>query len=554
MTYEIIDNLYIDGITNPNQLSDYLFTNLRQNSNFSFNENQRLAINLGGSDYYLKDQSVGIKLKLVFKVVRQLGMTPKFILIRTTNPDIKNEIELLASLDKLDQWYRLDSEILEGEYEKTPADFVASAEEYVYGSSVPSSIDMFDLTEKEKHLLTKSKTFCMLPWSHINASPNGQAMPCCMWDSSRTFANVKTKTLEQVWNSTPMKALRLSMINDIPVQGCNKCYEEERAGFFSPRQNFNKHLGHHIKKVTDTQPNGHVEKFEMTYWDIRFSNLCNLSCRSCGHTFSSSWYQDQKSLSGETWGKNHKALFWAGRHETDMLEQLMEHIDYVEQVYFAGGEPLMMDEHYQILEELERRKKFNVRLVYNTNFTKTKLKDRQVFDYWRKFDSVSVGASLDAMGPRAEYIRKGTDWAEVEENRKQMMKQCPGVDFYISPTLSILNVLHLPDFHRNWVERGLIRPQDLNINLLVDPSHLQVSIATPEYKEEIRKKYEEHIAWLEPLDKFGRAVHGFRSTLNLINDPENLVAREKFWDRQNKLDELRNENLLDVLPELNAIA
>ena len=118
---------------------------------------------------------------------------------------------------------------------------------------------------------------------------------------------------------------------------------------------------------------------------------------------------------------------------------MMEHIDDVEQIYFAGGEPLMMKEHYFILDELEKRKRFDVRLIYNTNFTVTSLKDRDVFSYWKKFDSVSVGASLDGMGKHGEYIREGTNWGEVELNRRRMMQECPNADFYISATLSILN-------------------------------------------------------------------------------------------------------------------
>ena len=211
-----------------------------------------------------------------------------------------------------------------------------------------------------------------------------------------------------------------------------------------------------------TEADGKFNDFAMTYWDIRFSNLCNLSCRSCGHIFSSSsWYKDQVQLAGPQWEKDNNVLNYAGRFKTDMMDQLMEHLEHVEQIYFAGGEPCMMDEHYVILEELERRGRFDVRLIYNTNFTHVKLKDRLVFDYWKKFDSVAVGASLDAMGPRAEYIRKGTKWDIVEENRRQMMEICPRVDFYISPTLSILNAMHIPDFHREWVGKGLIKPQDL---------------------------------------------------------------------------------------------
>ena len=290
----------------------------------------------------------------------------------------------------------------------------------------------------------------------------------------------------------------------------------------------------------------------MTYWDIRFSNLCNLSCRSCGHIFSSSWYQDQVKLAGEEWGKQNKALFWAGRHKTDIIEQLYEHLDYVEQIYFAGGEPLMMDEHYVILEELEKRKRFDVRLVYNTNFTKTKLKDRYVFDYWKKFDSVAVGASLDAMGPRAEYIRKGTDWAEVEDNRRKMLEICPEVDFYISPTLSIQNALHIPDFHKDWVEQGLLKPQDLNVNLLQDPEWLRIDIAPQHYKDKIKAKFEEHLEWLRPLDKLNRATVGFESAINFL-ETDNTHLLPKFFKRMAELDEMRGETMLDVIPELNEL-
>ena len=108
----------------------------------------------------------------------------------------------------------------------------------------------------------------------------------------------------------------------------------------------------------------------MTYWDIRFSNLCNLSCRSCGYIFSSNWYQDQAKLAGGDWKLKNPVMNYAGRTETDMWEQLEPHLDYVEQIYFAGGEPLLMEEHYKILDELVRRERFDVRLVYNTNFTK----------------------------------------------------------------------------------------------------------------------------------------------------------------------------------------
>jgi hypothetical protein len=278
-----------------------------------------------------------------------------------------------------------------------------------------------------------------------------------------------------------------------------------------------------------------------------------LSCRSCGHIFSSSWYQDQVKLAGEDWGKKNKVLNYAGRTKTDMWEQLIPHLDYVDQIYFAGGEPLMMEEHYNILDELERRGRFDVRLAYNTNFTQIKLKDRTVFDYWKKFKNISVGASLDAMGPRAEYIRKGTNWDTIERNRELMLDICPQVDFYISPTLSIMNALHLPEFHRDWVNKGLIKPQDLNVNILQGPEYLRIDIAPIKYKQRVRITYEEHLEWLRPLDPLQRATVGFESAIKFIMSTDNTHLIDRFWSKTRELDAIRNENILEIIPELEAL-
>jgi radical SAM protein with 4Fe4S-binding SPASM domain len=404
-----------------------------------------------------------------------------------------------------------------------------------------------ELTEREEFLLKDSKTFCIYPWIHLHAYPTGEVYPCCHAEMKPgVVGNCRTNTLEEIWQDTPMQNLRTDMLSETPNAACTRCYEQEESGFFSGRRSANKHHGHHVKKLE-------ANPFEMTYWDIRFSNLCNLKCRSCGHIFSSQWYQDQAKLAGGEWKAQNKVLNYAGRTETDMWKQLEPHLDYVEQIYFAGGEPLLMEEHYNILEELVRRGRFDVRLIYNTNFTHTDLKGRSVFEYWKQFKSVAVGASLDAMGPRAEYIRKGTKWANVESNREKMLEVCPEVDFYISPTLSIMNAWHLPDFHQAWVDKKLIKPQDLNVNVLQDPVHYRVDIAPMKFKQRLRIKFEEHLAWLRPQDKLNRATQGFESVINFMMATDNTQLIDTFWQKTHQLDEIRSEKLLDVIPELTAL-
>jgi organic radical activating enzyme len=423
---------------------------------------------------------------------------------------------------------------------------------YKYNSAEPIKVKLSSLTVQQQFLLRDSKTFCIYPWIHLHTYPTGQTYPCCHADMNYPVGDAKENTLNEITCSKDMCRLRKDMLAEKMSKECQRCYEQEEAGFFSGRKSANKHHGHHIDLITDrVYGDGVITRFKMTYWDIRFSNLCNLSCRSCGHIFSSQWYSDQAELADGDWKEHNKSLNIAGRFKGDMLEQVLEHIDDVEQIYFAGGEPLIMDEHYYILEELEKRKRFDVRLIYNTNFTRVNLKDRLVFDYWKKFDSVSVGASLDAMGPRAEYIRKGTKWADVEYNRKRMLEICPNVDFYVSATLSILNALHLPNFHKDWVAKGFIKPQDFNINILQDPQHYRIDVGLQAYKDKIKKVYQEHIEWLKEQDHLERATNGFQSAIKFLAGNNNEL--QKFWQKTNQLDAIRNESILDFIPEIKEI-
>lgn len=415
---------------------------------------------------------------------------------------------------------------------------------YKYNSS--ELVHNIDLDDRERFLLEDSTTFCIYPWIHLHAYPTGEAYPCCHSEMQYPVGNCRTQTLEQIWKDQPMQKLRADMLSETPNPACGRCYEQEQSGFFSGRKSANKHHGHQINKLEDNP-------FEMTYWDIRFSNLCNLKCRSCGHIFSSQWYQDQAKLAGVDWKGRNQVLNYAGRTETDMWEQLLPHMDYVEQIYFAGGEPLLMEEHYHILDELVHRERFDVRLIYNTNFTHTDLKGKSVFEYWKLFKSVSVGASLDGSGQYAEYIRKGTRWDQVEKNRVEMLNTCPNVDFYISPTLSIMNAWHLPDFHRDWVNRGLIKPQDLNVNILQDPPFYRIDIAPMKYKQRLRMKYQEHIEWLRTQDPLQRATVGFESAIKFMMSTDNTHLIDTFWRKTHELDAIRSEQMLTIIPELTAL-
>jgi organic radical activating enzyme len=388
----------------------------------------------------------------------------------------------------------------------------------------------------------------------MHAFPDGRAYPCCLADYWHPVGDLRKNTMEEVWNQKPYRTIRLNMLSDQPSKECTKCYEQETNGFFSMRNDANRNYGHHVSEVDNTDSDGNNPEFRIRYWDVRFSNLCNFKCRSCGPIFSSNWFNDHVKLYNRTpdvLGREMARVEYTTGDEDGMLAQMLPHIPYLEQVYFAGGEPLIMKEHYFMLEKLIEAGKTDIRIQYNTNFSELAFKDKHVFEYWRHFKNVSVGASLDASGARAELMRKGANWQQTVENRQRMMAEVPHVDFYISATVSAMNVLHVLDFHREWVDLGLIDAKDFNINICQSPEWYRIDILPEKFKQEVViPAYEQHIAWLAPQDKLQRATTGYQSLLNLLTAQDASHLLPRFQEEITKLDAVRHEDFWNTFPEL----
>jgi hypothetical protein len=429
---------------------------------------------------------------------------------------------------------------------------------YDYTSRIPMYVDDFNkFTTDQKYRLTESKSFCMLPWVHFHGFPDGRAYPCCLSDYHHPVGDLRKNTMLEIWNQDKYKKMRTNMLADKPCIECTKCYEQEQHGAFSMRYDANRSYGHAIDEISKTHEDGHHPDFKIRYWDVRFSNLCNMKCRSCGPLFSSNWFTDHVKLYGrkpDVLGREIARVEYTTGVDGGIEEQMLAHVPYLEQVYFAGGEPLIMKEHYALLERLIETGRTDVRILYNTNFSEMRFKDKHVFEYWKHFKSVGVGASLDASGTRAELMRKGTDWAQTLENRHRMMEEVPHVDFYVSSTVSSMNVLHVLDFHKEWTDAGLIKAKDWNVNICQSPDWYRADIFPQKFKDEvITPAYEEHIQWLAPQDELKRATNGFRSMLSFINGTDGSQHWERFKKETALLDGVRNEDFWNVFTELKTL-
>lgn len=424
----------------------------------------------------------------------------------------------------------------------------------------------------------------MKPWVHLFVSHFGTVVPCCLtpWDRDQALGDINQQSVQEIWNGERMRELRVKMLHDEQDPRCWQCYENEKYGLRSTRNVTNMHYAHRLDWAVNTHDDGTAPHAKPITWDIRISNLCNFKCRICGHHSSSQWYEDAKALGL----LSHDIKLHRGPKDFDkLMSQLDFVVPYLEEIYFAGGEPLIMEEHYRILEMLIQRKKTDITLVYATNFSQTTYKDSDAFKLWAQFENVYVHASLDGTERRAELQRHGQLWEQVITNRLRMKEICPNVYFIISPTVCVFNVLHLPDFHRQWTEQGLIRVDEFRPHMLKEPAEYNIRILPAGLKRQAEQKISRHIDWIQeyarehppqPLSpreiemlkgrlswlktqsvtgniKADAVISEFRNCIAYMNAQDDSHLIPAFRKKCADLDRLRGEDTAGVFPELAAL-
>ena len=394
--------------------------------------------------------------------------------------------------------------------------------------------------------LKKSKRFCMLPWTHLHSWPDGRVLPCCMAPMNEILGNLKDQSFEEIWNSEKLKKMRVAMINDKPTKECTRCYSMENSGLNTTRTWANEAFENHFDKIGTTQEDGTVDKINLPYIDFRFSNICNFKCRTCGPDLSSSWYEDNVKLYGPL---PHKKIIRPYKDEETFWKKVEPYMDGLEEIYFAGGEPLIMEEHYRILKKLDERKMYHVRLKYNTNFSQMTFKKLDVMEIWNRFESVKIGASLDGMGKRGEYLRKGQSWQQVEDNRKRMFDVCPDVYIFLATCLNVYNCFHVPDFHHEWIQRGWVDAVGGSlINPLFVPEELSIQVLPLEIKKRLEERYRKEQEWFD--NHTNNKEKRYEKLIHFMYEKDHSHLLPKFWERTDMVDKLRNENFISLFPEL----
>jgi MoaA/NifB/PqqE/SkfB family radical SAM enzyme len=431
-----------------------------------------------------------------------------------------------------------------------------------------------------------SKTFCPLPWIHLATRPNGDVRLCCTANASgagivdtkesgllknneKSF-NLKDNTIEEIWNSQQMRETRLQMLSDKIPNSCRKCFEEESKGITSKRQwetiVWKERLDIDII-VSQTTSDGSLP-VNIPYFDLRLGNMCQLKCVMCSPHDSSSWikewklqYPKYKTIElkkDQRWDKNFDYTWY---QKSKFLNSIKTQSSSIKELYFAGGEPLLIPEHYKILEFMvETGSAKNCILRYNSNGLEL---PQKLFDLWKYFKEVKFNFSIDAVGNKNDYIRYPSKWNKIVENLRILDDTPDNIIVNVACAVQLLNVLYITDLVE-WKEQQQFKKINLppygagliGTHLVYLPSYLNVKVLPKEIKLQVENRVNRFCNQRSNDQEFISNPYGlqrWRGLIQYMNSEDWTIKLPMFEDYITVTDQQRNTDFSKTFPELSSI-
>lgn len=411
-----------------------------------------------------------------------------------------------------------------------------------------------------------SKTFCVMPWIHLHGWPDGSAYLCCIANNGKNskVGDLSKNSIAEIMNNDVMKATRKKMLAGESCSQCTNCYDMEKFKGHSWRDDNNRHFQDVIPNlIANTGEDGTITPKQL-YVDFRFSNLCNLECRSCSAELSSSIASTKGRNFPESQIQIHKDnnVFTSGNVVTftnarnNFIEDdLKQYLKDTRCFYFAGGESLLQKEHFDILTYLDENKLYDKELRYNTNLSNLKYKGTDLVEVWNKFNNVWIMCSIDHAGNKLEYLRQNINSTRLFNNLETLFLN---KNFKVSITcvISIYNVYYIDEFIQFLNDKGYIDKIKSIELLYAFGDRLTPALLPDDAKQELLIKLKqdqdtELFKSLYPrLPKFESAIKGLE---NYINEPLKSYSFKEFIEQTETFDKEYKKNVADVFPWLGAV-
>lgn len=391
-------------------------------------------------------------------------------------------------------------------------------------------------------------TFCPLPFNHLYVKPDGTNLPCCRFRNFNDKNRQVTKndslkdydTLDELLNQSKwLGSIREKMLSNSKVPGCESCYVDEKNTGVSMRT-----------MVLDEWKGVNIKEPRVTNIEITFGNYCNLACRTCGSSLSTSWQEEDKILS-----KLYPRSYVPERQNVKK-EWKPEDFTNVTLLKITGGEPLLHPDFPKFLDtvvESGKADKMTVNIFSNASM----MPKKYILDRLAKFKDVGIWLSIDGTYEMQNYIRHLSNWEKVEQTTTSWFKfqnENPSVIINLAPTISLYNILDVEELFswflnlRDEILVGHHRWSNCTFNVTSWPEYIDCKNLPHKAKISHKlKKYRQKLSTRKEYDTF---IQMMDSIINRLDAPSEQKQLVEFTKINKDLDKLRNQKFTETFPEL----
>jgi MoaA/NifB/PqqE/SkfB family radical SAM enzyme len=292
---------------------------------------------------------------------------------------------------------------------------------------------------------------CLYPWYHLANTSDGRVKPCCIYGDTIKKPNgteyyLQKDSIKDIYKSEYLLNLRNQFLQNNKPPECIRCWNDESVGMTSKRQEYFLHLkGMGVHPII---PDDVEYPIDM---QLILNNSCNLKCRICDPSLSSSWMKELKYY-GEFIDKLDVSTpsFIHGQPSNPngvFINDIDNWGPDIKNISCLGGEPLYSISWRKMIETFIKKKwSKNIKLSIITNATI--YNEHYINHLISNFKEVTIALSIDGMEDAFEYVRSNAVWEDVKKNYISYTKHMNQSNFSlsVSQATSWLSLIQIPKF------------------------------------------------------------------------------------------------------------
>ena len=381
-------------------------------------------------------------------------------------------------------------------------------------------------------LMQKNKSFCLYPWIK-SVSYNDYYTLCTQ---SRTPVTKKSDMID--WQTDKnFTEIRKKMIKGQTLTNCQSCYSQEKLG---KNISIRMHETLEWAALCKLKSLEELKKIKSpSYFEIRFSNKCNIKCRTCNGHYSHLISKETKQINDTK---------FQSIVDKEIISSMggAEIVDWrkLKRVYIGGGESTVQPELYEFLRNCIKNKNTDFELRIGTNAVK--ISDK-LYELFKPFRNLTFSVSIDGTPKIDEYIRWGTGAKEKIDNIKRLKNQ--GHPIAINFVLSMWNVASLGKILKYFETNFPNSPVHFNTGGYNGDIISPFNFPEKELVLESVKLAKQTQIYFDNEQRTRHLINSIEE--HYSKDPKtDLEKLSNFFYYNDTLDRVRGSKLIDYIPEL----